>query len=149
MFDKVKRWLRSHGLAPFGFAQENFHAHHLLLRVWGPLRPARWEVYRWPVGTGADDVRHEVLPLPWGSPEAWRRIQFCAEGVYSGRDWNEALRAFGGEYPDGTTDRTRPPVGGDIDTCPRCHQFDCTPECIAQEQAEVDGCDMPRPRKYA
>jgi hypothetical protein len=37
----------------------------------------------------------------------------------------------------------------DSETCPRCGQFSCTPECIAAEQVEVDAYDGPTPRKHA
>lgn len=45
-------------------------------------------------------------------------------------------------------------AGGRIDedegeTCPRCGLLDCSPECIAAEQAEEDAYDGPRPRKFA
>jgi len=108
--DRIIRWLRVVGLAPFGFAQEDFHGHHQLLRVWGPLLPARWEVYRWPTETGTDEKDRWLRPLPSGSPEMRHRIQLTAELVYSGTDWHAAKRAFAGRYPDGTTDVSRPPV---------------------------------------
>ncbi len=35
------------------------------------------------------------------------------------------------------------------ETCPRCHLVDCSPECIAAEQAESDAYTGPEPRKFA
>lgn len=108
--DRFVRRLRACGLALLGYAQENFHGHHQLLRVWGPFLPARWEVYRWPVGTGSSDLDDWMRPLLVGSSEAYHRIQLSAERVYAGRDWEAAKRAFAGIYSDGTTDVTRPRV---------------------------------------
>jgi len=104
------RLLRLAGLAPFGYQQENFHSHHQLLLVWGPLLPSRWEVYRWPVGTGSYELSKALRPLRLGSYEAYQRIGSCTERVYAGRDWNAAKRAASGLYPDGTSDTSRPPV---------------------------------------
>lgn len=149
MWRRLTMWMRKVGLAPFGFAQEALHAHHQLLRVWGLLLPARWEVYRWPVGTGSSDLDDHLKPLPRGSPEAWHRIQFSADRVYCGHDWDAAKRAMAGMYPDGTTDATRPQVGGEDERCPRCRRMDCSPECIAQEQAEIDANRGLSPEKFA
>jgi hypothetical protein len=33
--------------------------------------------------------------------------------------------------------------------CPRCHLVNCSPECIAAEQAEEDAIDARGPRKFA
>lgn len=108
MLDRIKRWLKERGLWSFGYEQENFHGHHQLIRVWGLLFPSRWEVYRWPVGTGSEDLARWMLPLKAGSSEARHRIQLSSELVYSGKSWDDAKKAFSGSYPDGTTDATRP-----------------------------------------
>lgn len=33
--------------------------------------------------------------------------------------------------------------------CPRCRRLDCSPECLAAEQAEENAYDGPMPRKFA
>jgi len=96
----VHRRLRNHGLALFGFAQEDFRHHHQLLRVWGIGRPARWEVWRWAVGTGSSDKDDALEPLPFGSNEMYHRIGFLAERVYVGRDWKAAKSAMCGVYQE-------------------------------------------------
>lgn len=37
----------------------------------------------------------------------------------------------------------------DEETCPRCHLVECSAECIAAEQAEIDAYDGQRPRKFS
>lgn len=141
-----RQWLRTWGLSMFGYAEENFHGHHQIIRVWGLFQPARWEVYRWAVGTGSDDMDKWMRPLRRGSAEAYHRIQLSAECVYKGGDWKAAKRAFGGAYPDGTTDKSR---RADGENCPQCHRFECSSECIAAEQVEIDGYNGPTPEKFA
>jgi len=106
MTSTVTRWRRRRGLALFGYAQENFHQHHQLLLVWGLGRPARLEVYRWPVGTGSTEADSARGDAPFGSREAYRRIRAHAELVYAGHDWEAARAAFNGRYD---------PAGGQSD----------------------------------
>jgi hypothetical protein len=41
-------------------------------------------------------------------------------------------------------------LGDAADTCPRCGHYDCTPECIAAEEAEMNKPHpWPTPRKFA
>jgi hypothetical protein len=77
----------------FGFATEDFRHHHQLLCVWH-LGRSWFEVYRWPVGTGNEDMHDALRPLEHGSPEAYSRIGFCAQRVYKGSDFRAAKNAM-------------------------------------------------------
>jgi hypothetical protein len=92
-WDRLRRWLRAYGFCDLGFSQENFRHHHQLLYVWSPFRRSRWEVWRWPVGTGSSDVDDALKPLRFGSSEAYHRIGFMAERVHVGRDYRAARDA--------------------------------------------------------
>jgi hypothetical protein len=95
---RLRTIFRNSGLASFGFSQEDFRHHHQLLRVWGPLNPAHWEVWRWEVGTVPSDADNAIEPLRFGSLESYHRIGFMAERVYVGNDWKDAKAAMRGVY---------------------------------------------------
>lgn len=91
----AKRW----GLHPFGYAQEDYRHHHQLLYIWSPFRRPRWEVRRWHVGMGASDIADWIKPLPFGSLDAYHRIELSAERVHVGRDFHAAKDAMCREVP--------------------------------------------------
>jgi hypothetical protein len=86
MWLRLKTWLRKHGLAPFGFTQNFLNNGVLLVRVWGPFLPARWEVRRWMLGS-REHAEAWLAPLPPGSSERYHRIEFSSRLLYAGNDY--------------------------------------------------------------
>ncbi len=91
--DSIRRWLRRNGLAPFGFAQEDFRHHTQVLYVWRPLQRASFEVWRWPVETGTEEKDRALRGTRNGTVACYRRIEQSARLVHSGSNFREAMNA--------------------------------------------------------
>ncbi len=86
-------------------------------------------------GSGSHDVAREIFGF------TYRHAEPC-------RCDHESAARTGEEIPEEARDTIETPAPVDDDHCPRCHEVDCTPECIAAEEAESNAYAGPEPRKY-